>query len=416
MVLSLVPSVRSVSHPGQTAQHRLGYQSRMTGRSDGMTYDVIVVGIGGMGSAAAWQLARRGQRVLGLERFDIPHALGSSHGVSRIIRLPYYEDPAYVPLLHRAYELWREAEAATGAELLVTTGSIDAGPEDDALFQGALASARLHDLPHEVLTGTAVNDRFPGYRLPAGLRAVFQPQGGLVASERAIVAHVGAAQAAGADIRARERVLDWDADGDGVTVTTDKGTYRAGRLVLTAGAWAGELAPALAPLAVAERQVLAWLQPHRPDWFGPDRFPVFNLMVEEGRYYGLPVYEVPGFKFGRYHHQQETGAPDTLLREPDAADEALLRAFGERYFPAGSGPTMALRACMFTNTPDEHFILDHHPAHPRVVLASPCSGHGYKFCSVIGEILAELATGDGTTRHDIGFLRLARLSGRPETP
>ncbi len=382
-----------------------------------MTYDVIVVGIGGMGSAAAWQLARRGQRVLGLERFDIPHALGSSHGVSRIIRLPYYEDPAYVPLLHRAYELWREAEAATGAELLVTTGSIDAGPEDDALFQGALASARLHDLPHEVLTGTAVNDRFPGYRLPAGLRAVFQPQGGLVASERAIVAHVGAAQAAGADIRARERVLDWDADGDGVTVTTDKGTYRAGRLVLTAGAWAGELAPALAPLAVAERQVLAWLQPHRPDWFGPDRFPVFNLMVEEGRYYGLPVYEVPGFKFGRYHHQQETGAPDTLLREPDAADEALLRAFGERYFPAGSGPTMALRACMFTNTPDEHFILDHHPAHPRVVLASPCSGHGYKFCSVIGEILAELATGDGTTRHDIGFLRLARgaLSDRPET-
>ncbi|MBE7204423.1 MAG: FAD-dependent oxidoreductase, partial [Parafilimonas terrae] len=163
-------------------------------------YDVIVVGIGGMGSAASWQLARRGQRVLGLERYDIPHAMGSSHGISRIIRLPYYEDPAYVPLLRRAYELWREIEAATGEEILVITGSIDGGSEDSDVFQGALASARLHALPHEVLTAAAVNERFPAYRLPEGMRAVYQPQGGLVASERAIVAHVRAAQALGAEI------------------------------------------------------------------------------------------------------------------------------------------------------------------------------------------------------------------------
>jgi sarcosine oxidase len=392
-----------MSQTGQTAQQ--------AGGSGAMTYDVIVVGIGGMGSAAAWQLARRGQRVLGLERFDIPHAMGSSHG---IIRLAYYEDPSYVPLLRRAYELWREAEAASGDELLVLTGSIDASPEDDPLFNGALGAARMHDLPHEVLTGAQVNARFPAYRLPADHRAVFQPQGGLVASERAIVAHVRLAQAQGADIRARERVLDWmpDAGGEGVTVVTDKGRYRAARLVLTAGAWAGELARPLAGLAVPERQVLAWLQPQRPDWFGPDRFPVFNLQVEEGRYYGLPVYEVPGFKFGRYHHRGETGAPDTLLREPDAADEALLRQFAQRYFPDGSGATMALRACMFTNTPDEHFIIDHHPDHRQVVLASPCSGHGYKFCSVIGEILADLATGDGATSHDIGLLRLSDLRGK----
>jgi sarcosine oxidase len=377
-----------------------------------MEFDVIIIGIGGMGSAAAWQLAKRGQRVLGLERFDIPHNFGSSHGVSRIIRLPYYEDPAYVPLLRRAMELWREAEAASGRELMVTTGSIDAGPEDDALFQGALASARLHDLAHEVLTGAEVNERFPGYQLPPAFRAIFQPQGGLIASERAIVAHVALAQAAGAEIHARERVLHWEADpgGEGVTVVTDKARYRAARLVLTAGAWMGELAGGLAKLAVAERQVLAWLQPLRPELFTPGRFPVFNLQVEEGRYYGLPVYEVPGFKFGRYHHRGETGAPDDLLREPDAEDEALLRAFGERYFPAGSGATMALRTCMFTNTPDEHFILDHHPDYAQVVLASPCSGHGYKFCSVVGEILADMATGDGATRHDIAFLKLGRLS------
>jgi sarcosine oxidase len=380
-----------------------------------MDYDVIIVGVGGMGSAAAWQLAKRGQSVLGLERYDIPHNMGSSHGVSRIIRLPYYEDPAYVPLLHCAMALWRDAAAASGRELMVTTGSIDAGPEDDGLFQGALASARLHDLTHEVLTGAEVNERFPGYNLPAAHRALFQPEGGLIASERAIVAHVELAQALGAAIHAREAVTRWHADpgGEGVTVVTDKATYRGKRLVLTAGAWMGELAPDLARLAVPERQVLAWLQPLRPDWFGPDRLPVFNLQVEEGRYYGLPVYDVPGFKFGRYHHRGETGAASCLLREPDAEDEALLRQFGERYFPAGSGPTMALRACMFTNTPDEHFILDHHPRHAQVVLASPCSGHGYKFCSVIGEILADLATGDGTTPHDIAFLRLGRRALAP---
>ncbi|UFN51657.1 N-methyl-L-tryptophan oxidase (plasmid) [Roseomonas sp. OT10] len=381
-------------------------------------YDVIVVGLGGMGSAAAWQLARRGQRMLGLERFDIPHAMGSSHGITRIIRLPYYEDPAYVPLLRRAYALWREAEAATGERLLVLTGSVDAGPEDGELFQGALASARQHDLPHEVLTGAEVNARFPAYRLPAASRAVYQPEGGFIASERAIVAHCRAAQAAGAVLRAREQVLGWEAGpgGEGVTVTTDKGRYEAARLVLAAGGWMADLAPVLAGRAVPERQVLAWLQPRRPELFAPERFPVFNLTVEEGRYYGLPVYEVPGFKFGRYHHRGESGPAETIRREVDAEDERLLRAFGERYFPEGCGETMALRACFFTNTPDEHFVLDHHPDHPQVVLASPCSGHGYKFCSVIGEILADLATGDGTTRHGIGFLRLDRPALRGAAP
>ena len=380
-----------------------------------MTYDAIVVGLGGMGSAAAWQLARRGQRVLGLERFDIPHAMGSSHGVTRIIRLPYYEDPAYVPLLQRAYELWREAEQATGENLLILTGSLDGGPEDDGLFVGALASARLHGLPHEVLTGSEVNERFPGYCMPAFLRFVFQPEGGFIASERAIVAHAGAAQREGADLRARERVLGWEAraSGHGVRVRTDKGSYEADRLVLTAGAWMADLAPVLAGRAVPERQVLAWLQPRRPDLFAPNRFPVFNLQVEEGRYYGLPVYEVPGLKFGRYHHRDEHTTAEAMRREVDAEDERLLRQFGERYFPEGSGATMALRACMFTNTPDEHFVLDHHPEFPQVVLASPCSGHGYKFCSVIGEIIADLATGDGTTRHDIDFLRLDRPALHP---
>jgi len=357
--------------------------------------------------------------VLGLERFDVPHAMGSSHGITRIIRLPYYEDPAYVPLLRRAYDLWRELEAASGETVLVITGSIDAGPEDGAIFNGALGSARLHDLPHEVLTGGAVNDRFPGYRLLESTRAVFQPEGGFVLSERAIVAHANAAMAAGADIRARERVLGWDArpGGEGVVVTTDRGRYEAARLVLTAGAWMADLAPVLEGLAVPERQVLAWLRPHRPELYTPGRFPVFNLEVEEGRYYGLPVWEVPGFKFGRYHHRAEHGPAEAVRREVDAEDESLLRQFAARYFPDGAGATMALRTCMFTNTPDEHFIIDLHPEFPQVVLASPCSGHGYKFCSVLGEVLADLAGDRRASRHEVGFLGLGRArSKRPVVP
>lgn len=374
-----------------------------------MVYDVIVAGIGGMGSAAAWHLARRGKRVLGLEQFDIPHAMGSSHGVSRIIRLPYHESPDYVPLLRRAYELWRELEKAGNRELLVITGSLDVSRESEQPFQGALKSARLHGLEHQILSGRDVNARFPGYSLPADLAALYQPQGGFVASERAIVAHVQAAQSLGAEIHAREPLLRWQASpgGEGVVVTTAQGRYQAAHLILTCGAWMGEVAPVLKSKAIPERQVLAWLQPRQPELFAPSRFPVFNMQVDEGRYYGLPIYEVPGFKFGRYHHLGESGAVDTIRREPDARDEALLREFGEKYFPLGSGPTMALRSCIFTNMPDEHFVIDLHPDHPQVVLASPCSGHGYKFCSVIGEILADL-TG-GSTRHEIGFLRLDRL-------
>jgi sarcosine oxidase len=173
----------------------------------------------------------------------------------------------------------------------------------------------------------------------------------------------------------------------------------------------GELAIPLQRIAVPERQVLAWLQPLRPELFEPRRFPVFNIAVEEGRYYGLPVFEVPGFKFGRYHHRGETfAAAGDVRREPDSIDENLLRQFAGRYFPDGCGPTMALRTCMFTNTPDEHFILDRHPEYPQVILASPCSGHGYKFCSVIGEIIADLAIDKGATRHEIEFLRLDRAA------
>jgi sarcosine oxidase len=376
-------------------------------------FDTIVIGVGGMGSAAVYHLARRGKRVLGLERFDIPHSMGSSHGVNRIIRLAYYEHPSYVPLLRRAYELWRELERRVGEQLLYITGSIDSGPEDSQIVQGSRASCEEHNLPHELLTGAEVNRRYPGYRLPTDHGAILQPEGGFLLSERCIVAHVTAAQVLGAEVHARERVTGWESTSAAIRVTTDHAVYEADRLIVSAGAWVGALVPGLKPVTTPERQVLAWLQPTRPDLFAAERFPVFNLQVDEGHYYGFPISVVPGFKFGRYHHLDEAVDPETVDREPNARDEALLRQFAARYFPDGAGPTMALRACMFTNAPDEHFILDLHPEDTRVVVASPCSGHGFKFSSVVGEITADLAE-TGETRHDIGLFQISRFSRQPQ--
>jgi sarcosine oxidase len=387
----------------------------MDGGSRPGRYDAIVVGVGGMGSAATYYLARRGKRVLGLERFGIAHAMGSSHGHTRIIRLAYYEHPSYVLLLRRAYELWREIQSVAGEQLLYITGSVDAGPEDSWVFKGSWESCKLHDLRHEVLTGTELRRRHPGYHLPHEHLALVQPEGGFLTPERCIVSYVAAAQGLGAEIHGHEKVLEWVPLEGGVRVRTDRGTYEADRFVVTAGAWNGGLLDVLDGLAVPERQVLAWLQPIRPEYFRPDVFPVFNLLVEEGRFYGFPVFGVPGFKFGKYHHLQETTDPDAMDRDPHLQDERLLRSFAERYFPDGCGPTMDLQTCMFTNTEDNHFVIDTHPDYEQVSFASPCSGHGFKFASVVGEIMADLA-GNGITRHDISLFRLERLLRRSEPP
>jgi sarcosine oxidase len=372
-------------------------------------YDVIVIGVGGMGSAITYHLARRQIKVLGLERYDIPHTMGSSHGVTRIIRLAYYEHPSYVPLLRRAYELWHELERMGETRLLHKTGSIDAGPADGRVFPGSVESCRVHDIPQEILTSPELTRRFPACRLPAGTMAVFQPDGGFLIPELCIAAHVKLAQAHGAEIHAREQVLDWEVSNERVLVRTERATYAAERLIIAAGAWVGKLVQPLSQLAVPERQVLGWFQPFRPEWFSPDCFPVFNLELPLGHYYVLPVFGVPGVKIGKYHHLKEPINPDHPVRECRPADEEILRDCMAQYFPEGAGPTMALRACMFTNTPDEHFIVDYHPDSARVLIASPCSGHGFKFCSVIGEIIADLAERDETQR-DISLFRLARFN------
>jgi sarcosine oxidase len=373
-----------------------------------MTYDLIVIGVGGMGSATVYHAARRGLKVLGLEQFDIPHAQGSSHGVNRIIRLAYYEDPRYVPLLRRAYELWRELENRAGERLLIVTGSIDAGRDDSKTVQGTLLSCKQHDLPHEQLDAASLRRRFPGYRLAADMVGIYQPDGGFVLSERCIVAHVAAAQELGAQVHARERVVAWRAEDDGISVTTTRDTYRARKLIVTAGAWARMVVPALQHLAVPERQVMMWTQPRKPEYFRLGAFPVFNFEAPEGRFYGFPVHGIPGFKIGKYHHRAErVDDPDGMDRECHAEDEEVLRAGIRRYFPDADGPIMTMKACLFTNTLDEHFILDLLADNPRVGVAAGFSGHGFKFCSVIGEIMTELIA-EGGTRHDIGLFRLDR--------
>ena len=371
-------------------------------------YDVVVVGVGGMGSAALHHLARRGKRVLGLERFDVLHDHGSSHGLTRIIRLAYFEHPDYVPLLRRAYELWRELEREAQEQLLYVTGILEGGA---GILEGVLRSCAEHAIPHEVLDGREAGRRFPAYSLPPEMPVVLQADGGFVLPERCIVAHVEGALERGAIVRARERVLEWDETASGVRIRTERGSVEAERVVFAAGAWSQDVAGLPSGLVRGVRQAVAWFQPARPELFAPDRMPVFNLRLDGEHFYGFPAFGIPGFKLGRFDHLGTGGDPDTIAREPSLADEEPLRAFAERYFPSGAGPTIALATCLSEPSPDEHFLVDLHPESDRAIVAAGFSGHGFKFCSVIGEILADL-TLDGETRHDIGPFRLSRFGAR----
>ncbi len=375
-------------------------------------YDAIVIGIGGMGSAAVYNLAVRGAKVLGLEQFNIPHELGASHGINRIIRLAYSEDPRYVPLLRRAYELWHQLEHLANERLLFITGGIDAGPANGNIVRGSLLSCNAHHLSHEVFDAAALNRKFPGFNLAADMLAVYQQDGGFVLAERSIVNYVIGAQQLGAEIHGREHVLEWEANPDRVRVRTDRDRYVGRKLIVTAGPWASTVLPELAELVIPERQVLIWTQPLVPNRFRLGAFPVFNMEGDEGRFYGFPVWGIPGFKIGKYHHRGEL-VPDVgrMDRQFHAEDEEVLRQAIRRYFPDANGPTLSVTTCLFSNSPDEHFILDLHPDFSNVAVAAGFSGHGFKFCSVVGEIMAELAL-EGGTKHDIRPFRLRRFANR----
>lgn len=361
-------------------------------------WDVIIAGLGAMGSAAAFHLARRGVRVLGLDRFQPPHTHGSSHGRSRIIREAYFEHPDYVPLLQRAYALWDEAERLGGRRLFHRTGGLMISRPGDAVFAGARRSAVEHGLAHEVLGADAVRRRFPGLRPDPDMQAVLEPRAGFLLPERCIEAHLELARRHGARLRFDAPVQSWSAGAGGVEVRTADGVHRAGRLLVTAGSWVRQLLPGLgepeAPFAV-ERQVLFWFTPARPTAvFDEGRLPVHLWQYDGDQFfYGFPD-QGDGVKVA-FHHRAPATDPDTFRREVDPGEVEAMRRIVRRFLPEADGPLRETAVCKYTLTPDQHFWIDWHPRHGEVLVASPCSGHGFKFAAVIGEGLADLLTRGG---------------------
>jgi sarcosine oxidase len=374
-------------------------------------YDVIVAGLGAMGSASAYHLAARGRRVLGLERFAPLHAMGSSHGDSRIIREMYYEHPLYVPLVRRAYELWEALEREAGAPLLTQNGGLMIGPRDGMLVQGTLRSATEHGLPYELLTPDETRVRFPAFDLADDLVAVWDPRAGFLRPETCVDAHLRLAALHGAELRFEEPALSWEPDGQGVRVTTARGSYTAGRLLLTAGSWTGEMARGLdLPLDV-ERQVLFWFDPPAGGGeYEPERCPIYAWEHTPGYIgYGFPRLE-KGVKTARMHQGETQAHPDDVRRTIDADEVEPLRTALRPVLPGvAAAPVRAGAVCLFTNTPDSHFAIGFHPRHPQVLVSTPCSGHGFKFASAIGELHADLLI-DGGTRFDLSPFRLDRFA------
>ncbi len=367
-------------------------------------YDAIVVGLGAMGSSALYQLSRRGLRVLGLEAFEPGHRLGSSHGESRVIRLAYFEHPNYVPLLHRAYQLWADLERESGQDLLHITGGLMIGPPDSEHVAGTRASAVQHGLEYAMLDQDEVRYRYPAMHLGADEVALWEPRSGYLRPERCIDAFIKLAISSGAETHYEEPVHTWKADAGGVEVRTDKGVYMADQLVFTCGARISKVVGDGMPAVTPERAVLFWMEPTEPELFAEGRCPIY---LWNSAVYGFPHVEWPGVKVARHH----TGVfcdPDTVDRTVNAEDERLLRSGIADRIPALNGRVLSSLTCLYENSPDEHFLIDRPQGHPNVVYAGGFSGHGFKFASVIGEILADLVT-RGQAMPEADFLRANRL-------
>jgi sarcosine oxidase len=376
-----------------------------------MTLTVAVVGLGAAGSATAAQLAERGVRVIGFDRFTPPHDQGSSHGRSRIIREAYFEHPLYVPLVQRAYALWDALEQRSRRTLFRRTGGLMMGPADGAVVAGALASAREHRLPYELLDAAQVSRRFPAFRIPADHVAVFEPRAGILDPESAIAEQLKVARAAGAELRLGTSVLAWRARPEGgVEIDTTAGTTRADRLVLATGAWTGPMLGELALPLVVERNVVHWFEALRPDDVTLARMPVFIHESSPGKaWYGFPD-QGEGLKLA-LHHQGRPTTADSVSRDVAPEEVNAVRSLAKRFMPGVAGTHRSASVCLYTNTPDEHFLIDHHPSSQDVVVASPCSGHGFKFAPAIGELVADLVM-DRTVRFDLTPFRIDRLLGR----
>ena len=376
------------------------------------TYDTAVIGLGAVGSATLYNLAERGSRVIGFEQFEPGHDRGSSHGESRIIRLSYYEDLSYVPLLHRAYEEWRAFETLDGHEagsLLTITGILEAGHPGSSAVANSLKAARHHGLAHEELDASEIGRRFPAFRLPRDWHGLFQPDGGFLRPEKAITRFVAAAQKRGAAVRTGTRVRRIEPTPGAIRVHTDEDVVEAGSLVVATGAWIGDFAPFLTRHLAITRQVVGWFPPKTPAYFTPERCPVFILEAEEDHCYGFPDFAGTGVKAASHWRGTTLRHADERAATVEPEDEERIARMFRRLMPEVGGPASKLMTCLYTRTPDGHFLIDRSPEDARIVLASPCSGHGFKFASLFGKLLADMTQGQPAP-DEMALFRFARLA------
>lgn len=382
-------------------------------------YDCIVLGVGGFGSGVLYHLAKRGVRALGIEQFGIAHDRGSSHGETRIIRKAYFEHPDYVPLLHRAYDLWRELETESRRKLFHPVGLFIAGAPESESVSGTLLAAKTHNLQVDELTPAEARTRFRGYRFPDHFSVVFEQQAGYLDVEPCVTAHIRQALRSGAALKSDESVIEWKSNGRTVTVRTDRAEYTAATLVITAGPWAGEV---LTPPAGRNSNVAANASPSLSHYLRVVRKPVFWFAAgpdydvssgnstfffetPAGQFYGFPRIDGRSIKMAEHTGGDDVSNPTNVDRTEHPADLERTAAFLKEFLPQIDPQPVRHSVCMYTRTPDCHFLIDRHPNHANVVFGAGFSGHGFKFTTVLGEALAEMAI-NGTTRHPVEFLAM----------
>ncbi|MBX3425401.1 MAG: N-methyl-L-tryptophan oxidase [Pirellulales bacterium] len=371
-----------------------------------MRFQSLVLGLGGVGSAALWRLAQRGISVVGIDRFAPPHDRGSSHGKTRILRQAYFEHPDYVPLARASYRLWDELEQAGGQPLRHNTGLVQFGPADGAVVRGVLTAAREHQLHVEQLESDQVRRRWPGFAAD-GLAAVYEPAAAALLVERCVAAQLTAARAAGAEIIMNAEVLGWSL-GSPLVVNTTVGTFSADRLVVAAGPWAGPLLAETNVSVQVRRKVVAWYGAAE-QLHAAAGYPCFLFELPTGVFYGFPAFDDQGAKVGEHSGGDDVADPLDVDRSLRVADAEPLDEFVRARLPGVHGARSGHSVCMYTMSPDEHFLVDALPSDPRIVFAAGLSGHGFKFAPALGEALAELAL-DGGSRLPIEFLSLRRFA------
>ena len=373
------------------------------------TFDVIVLGVGGVGSAAALHLADRGLRVLGLDRFEPGHDRGSSHGQTRIIRKAYFEHPDYVPLLERAYQLWADLESRCGRQLYFPVGVLEVGPADGIVIPGVLESAHRHQLPIDEISEAELTARFPGFILPAGHRGVFERDAGYLLVEDCVRAHADLGLQRGVELRCDQAVLSWEASANSVEVRTSADIYSASSLVVASGAWSAGLLADLSLALRVLRKHLHWYKCAPGEYDGLAGCPGFFYELDGAFFYGFPAIDERGVKVAEHSGGEEIVNPIEADRNVDRADQLRVESFLRQCMPDVSQTPTDHAVCFYTVSPDEHFIVDRHPLHSNVAFAAGLSGHGFKFTSVLGEILAELVT-DQRSAQPIEFLSCRRFA------